>query len=125
MASTDLTPEQRAALSKIQVRHDVSAFDPNDPSKLIHPAEMDPETLVTSVHITPTQLMWIRGFISVYCIVGLAVSFYLGKADFYGDFKNWVWLGMTTHFGSSFFNSFVYNNSGKSHEDVMLMFEAR
>ncbi|ORY39096.1 hypothetical protein BCR33DRAFT_788528 [Rhizoclosmatium globosum] len=65
MASTDLTPEQRAALSKIQVCHDVSAFDPNDPSKLIHPGEMDPETLVTSVHITPTQL-WIHGFIAVY-----------------------------------------------------------
>ncbi|KAI8610746.1 hypothetical protein BC830DRAFT_1144343 [Chytriomyces sp. MP71] len=67
----------------------------------------DCETLVTSPHITPLQLLSVRTVLFLYAFVVLVATISTGT-PFYGYFTDWTLLGINMYLLSAIINSAIY-----------------
>ncbi|KAI9344904.1 hypothetical protein BDR26DRAFT_856925 [Obelidium mucronatum] len=75
------------------------------------PEPLDPETLVTSVHVSSVTLFRIRCAFVLYLIAVLIGEWVYDVQHMWGFFTEWSWIGLIIYFSTAVYNGHVYNSS--------------
>ncbi|KAI9344895.1 hypothetical protein BDR26DRAFT_1005733 [Obelidium mucronatum] len=88
---------------------------------MFNPGPLDPETLVTSVHVSSVTLFRIRCVILIYLIAVMIGEFVYDSDRFWGYFTEWSWIGLIFYFATAVYNGHVYH----SRKDAVVSMQAR
>ncbi|KAJ3290516.1 hypothetical protein HDU79_003173 [Rhizoclosmatium sp. JEL0117] len=75
---------------------------------VLHPGLLDQEKLVTSIHVSPKTLLYVRSFWLVYTILCLILEIVYFGRTLWGFFTEWTWLGLIFYLSTAVYNSHLY-----------------
>ncbi|KAJ3020794.1 UNVERIFIED_CONTAM: hypothetical protein HDU68_009972, partial [Siphonaria sp. JEL0065] len=78
---------------------------------MLNPGPLNPETLVTSVHVSSVTLFWIRLVFLIYFIACLVGELIYAAPKAWGYFTEWTWLGITIYLSVAVYNGHLYNTN--------------
>ncbi|KAJ3240708.1 hypothetical protein HDU81_002899 [Chytriomyces hyalinus] len=72
--------------------------------------DLDALALVSSVHVSPVTLFWIRALLALYAWTCLIAEIYIVRNELGIYFTDWSWLGVVVYLTTAVYNSYIYTS---------------